>query len=162
VAVALAGVLAFARTLTGSIALGRQNHQTALATAAAQGMVEQLYATDIARIFALYNDEPLDDPDGSGTAPGSRFAAAGLVARPQDGGLQGRIFFPTRADSPGVLRENLVDSKLRTPLDVNLDGAVDDLDHAGDYRILPVIVRVAWQDGKDARELTVATTLGGR
>ena len=125
-------------------------------------MLEELYATDLGRVFALYNDEPDDDPDGPGTAPGSRFQAAGLVARPADAGWQGRIFFPTKEGSPGELREDLVDSKLRVPLDLNLDGAVDDLDHSGDFRILPVLVRIDWQDGRDERELEVATILGAR
>jgi len=39
---------------------------------------------------------------------------------------------------------------------------VDDLDHSGDYRILPVLVRVTWQDGRDERELEVTTILGAR
>src|SRR5262245_10659046 len=154
------GVLAFSRALTGSLALGAQNRETALATAAAQGLVETLYATDIGRVFALYNDDPDDDPDGAGTAPGARFAAAGLVARPGDDGWQGRIFFPT--GNPAELREDLDDPELRMPLDLDLDGVVDDADHSGDYRILPVMVRVAWQDGRAERELEVTTILGAR
>lgn len=162
VAVIMAGLLAFSRAMTESLALGAQNRQTALATAAAQGIVEELYAADIGRVFALYNDEPDDDPDGSGTAPGARFTAAGLLARPQDNGWQGKIFFPTKDGSPSELREDLIDSKLRVPLDLNLDGGLDDLDHSGDYRILPVLIRVAWQDGRDERELEVTTILGAR
>ena len=162
IAVVMAGMLSFSRALTESVALGEKNRETALATAAAQGIVEELYAADVGNVFALYNDEPDDDPEGSGTAPGSRFDAAGLVARPQDGGQQGRIFFPTDAGTPGELREDLSDSKLRVPLDLNLDGGVDDVDHSGDYRILPVLVRVAWMDGTEERELEVTTILGAR
>lgn len=161
-AVILVGVLAFSRALTESLALGEKNRETALATAAAQGVVEQLYAADMARVFALYNDDPDDDPDGTGTAPGARFTAAGLEARAEDAGMQGKIFFPVDEDSPNELREDLVDSKLRTPLDLDLDGAVDGADHSADYRLLPVLVRVAWQDGSAQRELEVATILGAR
>src|SRR5262249_53557708 len=158
----LVGLLAFSRSMTESLALGAKNRETALATAAVQGMVEELYAADLGRAFALYDDDPDDDPDGPGTAPGARFAAAGLVARPQDDGMQGRIFCATLPGSPGELREDMADSKLRVPLDLDLDGVVDDQDHAGDYRILPVRVRVAWQEGTEERELEVVTILGAR
>ena len=161
-AVVLVGLLAYSRSLSESMALGDKNRGTALATAAAQAIVEELYATDIERVFALYNDEADDDPDGSGTGPGARFAAAGLEARPVDAGMAGRIFFPVDAGNPGELRENLVDTKLLTPLDLDLDGAVDDFDHSADYRILPVLVRVTWQEGRDERELEIATILGAR
>jgi type II secretory pathway pseudopilin PulG len=162
VAVVMAGLLSLSRSMTESLALGEKNRETALATAAAQGIVEELYAADFERAFALYNDEPDDDPDGSGTAPGSRFAAAGLEARPQDAGQHGRIFFPATGGTPGELREDMVDSRLRVPLDLNLDGFVDGADHSGDYRILPVLIRVTWQDGTEERELEVTTILGAR
>ena len=162
VAVVLVGLLAFTRALTESLALGRANRQTALATAAAQAAIERLQAADAGRAFALYNDEPDDDPDGSGTAPGSRFAATGLVPLAADGGQAGRIFFPVTAGAPGVLREDLVDTRLRTPLDLDLDGNVDAADKSATYRLLPVRVRVAWQDGRATRELEVATILGAR
>lgn len=162
VAVALVGLLALTRGMSEALALGRKNRATALATAAAQGMVERLQAAGIERVFALYNDEPDDDPDGAGTAPGSRFTAEGLEALPVDGGAHGRIFFPVAEDAPGTLREDLKDTRLRAPFDLDLDGAVDDLDHSADYRLLPVLVRVAWQDGREERELEVATILGAR
>lgn len=161
-AVVLVGVLALSQALTESIALGEKNRETALATAAAQGIVEEMYAADMARVFALYNDDPDDDPDGQGSAPGARFTAAGLEARAEDAGMQGRIFFPVDAGNPDELREDLVDAKLRTPLDLDLDGAVDGADHSGNYRLLPVLVRVAWQDGEAQRELEIATILGAR
>jgi hypothetical protein len=161
-AVILVGVLAFSRSLTESLRLGAKNRGTALATAAAQGIVEQLYAADIGQVFALYNDDPDDDPDGTGTAPGAHFVVEGLEARAGDAGKQGRILFPVVAGRPGELREDLFDAKLRTPLDLDLDGAVDDVDHSRDYRLLPALVRVSWQDGREQRELEVATILGAR
>lgn len=161
-AVMMVGLLAFARTLGGALELGRANRQTAQASAAAQAIVERLFAADAAHVFALYNDDPDDDPEGPGTAPGSRFAVAGLEACAQDAGLGGRIYFPVVAGTPGVLREDLADAKLRTPLDLDLDGAVDDADHSGDYRMLPVRIRIAWQDEREARELELATIVGVR
>ena len=124
--------------------------------------MEALNAADIQQVFALYNEDPDDDPDGTGTAPGARFVAEGLEALAADAGKQGRIFFPVDANNPDELREDLIDSKLRVPLDLNLDGSVDGSDHAGDYRLLPVLVRVTWLDGRAERELEVATILGDR
>jgi hypothetical protein len=161
VALLLTGLLGLARALTGALDLGQESRGTALATAAAQGAVEALFAADFARAFALYNDDPSDDPDGHGTAPGARFAVAGLEPASGDGS-QGRILFPVESDAPGVLREDLLDARLRTPLDLDLDGALDDADHSADYRILPVVVRIEWHDGGRTRELEVATLLGAR
>jgi hypothetical protein len=45
----------------------------------------------------------------------------------------------------GALREDYVDAALEMPHDLNGDGAIDSLDHRGDYRILPVTVTVEWQ-----------------
>jgi type II secretory pathway pseudopilin PulG len=162
VAVLMVGLLAFTRTLGGALELGRANRRTAQATAAAQAIVERLFATDPTRVFALYNDDPDDDPDGPGTAPGSRFAVADLEACAADGGRCGKIFFPVAEDQPGVLREDLVDAKLRTPLDLDLDGTVDDVDHSGDYRLLPVRIRIAWQDWRKVREIELSTIVGVR
>ena len=158
VAVTLVGLLAFGRTMTESLQLGEQNRQIALATAAAQRAVEELYAADFARVFALYNEEPEDDPDGSGTAPGAQFVAEGLVAA--DGSdAKGTISFPVPQGAPGELREDLNLAKFQ-PFDLDLDGATDAADHAADYQVLPVRVQIQWMDGKAQRELTVATILG--
>lgn len=160
VAVILVGLLAFSRSLGGAMALGEENRQTALATAAAQRIVEELYAADLARVFALYNEFPDDDPDGPGTAPGATFTVAGLESDGEDGALRGEILFPVSEDGTGELRER--DSKLRLTQDLDLDGVVDEDDHSGDYRVLPVRVRVAWRDGREERELVVTTILGAR
>jgi hypothetical protein len=156
IAVLMVGVLAFARSMTQSMALGRESRETALATAALQGLVEELYAVELDEAFARYNDDPDDDP-GSGTSPGARFAVEGLTARPEDAGLHGRIFFPSPDGSPDELREDTAE-----PCDLDLDGVIDSDDHASDYRVLPVRVRIAWQDGRARRELEVSTILGVR
>ena len=161
-AVIMVGVLAFTRALTESLELGEQKRHKALGTAAPHEVVEALEAAHHHQVFALYNEDPDDDPDGTGTAPGARFVAEGLEALAADAGKQGRIFFPVDANNPDELREDLIDSKLRVPLDLNLDGSVDGSDHAGDYRLLPVLVRVTWLDGRAERELEVATILGDR
>jgi type II secretory pathway pseudopilin PulG len=157
-AVTLVGLLAFGRTMTESLQLGEQNRQLALATAAAQRAVEELYAAEFSDAFALYNEDPDDDPDGSGTAPGAQFVAEGLVAA--DGSVaKGTISFPVLVATPGELREDLNLAKFQ-PFDVDLDGATDAADHSADYQVLPVRVQVQWMDGKAQRELAVETILG--
>lgn len=159
----MTGLLAFSRSMSESIDLGQRNREIALATAAARGIIENLYAADIERVFALYNAEAADDPDGSGTAPGAFFTVDGLPVRPGDAdGLAGEIEFPVPDGSPGELREDLPHAQLGMPLDLDLDGALDGADHSLDYRVLPVLVRVEWRSGRDDREFEVTTILGAR
>ena len=158
VAVTMVGFLAFGRSMTESLQLGEQNRQIGLATAAAQRAVEELYAADFAQVFALYNAEPSDDPDGSGTGPGAQFVAEGLVGANGADAL-GTISFPVAANAPGELREDLNLAKFQ-PFDVDLDGVTDANDHSADYQVLPVRVQIQWMDGRAQRELTVETILG--
>ena len=76
---------------------------------------------------------------------GAAFDVDGL--EPQDGDADGRvgqILFPVEPLLPGILREDLNQAELGTPRDLNNDGAIDALDHALDYVVLPVLVRVDW------------------
>ena len=85
-------------------------------------------------IWALYNADPADDPGGAGTAPGAAFDVAGLAPQLGDpDGMVGQVVFPEVA---GALREDVADERLGAPRDLNLDGAVDAANHAGDYRVL--------------------------
>jgi len=47
------------------------------------------------------------------------------------------------------------------PRDLNLDGAVDALYHAGDYMILPVRVRVQWMGASGPRTVELQTQISG-
>jgi len=44
-----------------------------------------------------------------------------------------------------TLREDYVDAKLGMPRDLNGDSLIDDLDHSGDYVVLPVHVQIRWR-----------------
>lgn len=115
----------------------------ALATEAARIRIEALRDQPFDEVFTRFNDTAADDPAG---AQGSHFQVERLTLRTDDGdGFAGRVLFPTPAGSPGVLRENLPDPRFGTPRDLNGDGNVDALDHALDYRVLPVVVRVDWR-----------------
>jgi len=138
-------LLAYCAAIGATIRNNNLTRETALATQAARRTIETLKATPFAQVFRLYNGDRGDDPGGIGTAPGRHVAVGGLQARPGDAdGTVGEIIFPTPAPNSANLRENLVDTLLGTPRDLNGDGAIDALDHSGDYRILPVIVRMSW------------------
>jgi prepilin-type N-terminal cleavage/methylation domain-containing protein len=137
-AIAAGGLLT---TLLQTRSLNRSNRELTAAVMAAQDVLEQLYAADFAEIFARFNATTADDP-AAGASPGSGFAVERLVARPGDpDGLPGEIVFLAQGDE---LREDTLLPALGGPRDLDLDGDVDAADHAGDYRVLPVLIRVSW------------------
>lgn len=149
--------------IISAAALNRVNNETALAEAAVRRAMERVRGAQFDQAFALFNADPNDDPAGAGTAPGNNFDVTGLDALPGDvDGRAGEITFPT-IDVAGdlQLREDKVDAALGMPRDLNGDTFQDALDHAADYRILPVRVRVAWRGVSGPRTLTVETMLSG-
>jgi hypothetical protein len=148
-------------SVVSAVALNRVNHETALAEAAVRGAMEQVTGAPFAEAFARFNTDPTDDPAGPGTAPGGTFAVAGL--RGDGAALPGRIVFPT-VDAGGgpELRENVEDAALGMPRDLNGDGNIDALDHAGNYRLLPVRVSVTWRGVSGLRNLTIESLLCAR
>ncbi|HKX46829.1 MAG TPA: type II secretion system protein [Planctomycetota bacterium] len=138
-------------TMASTTRLAPVQREEALASEAARFQLETLRLVAVADLYALYNAAPGDDPGGAGTAPGSHFDVAGLTAQPGDpDGRVGRLRFP----GDGVeLREDGEDVFLGLPRDLDGDGAVDDGDHADDYRILPVEVLLEWQGVRGPRTL---------
>jgi hypothetical protein len=67
------------------------------------------------------------------------------------------IEFP--GNTGAVLREDAVDAELGMPRDLDGDGTVDTDDHAGDYLVLPVRVRVTWDGVSGSRSYTICTVL---
>ena len=59
------------------------------------------------------------------------------------------------------LREDVVDASVGMPRDLNADGAVDAFDHADDYVLLPVSVRLEWRDASGDRNVEVDILLAG-
>ncbi|HKB14526.1 MAG TPA: hypothetical protein VKF62_00590 [Planctomycetota bacterium] len=109
-------------------------------------------------LFRAYNADPSDDPGGPGTGPGASFAVAGLEPRAGDADrAPGRIEFPSPEGSPELLREDLTAELFGLAVDHDLDGdgVVDDSNHAGNYLLLPVLVRVEWTgpSGEESRSL---------
>ena len=152
-------------SLIASMRVGQINRETALAQLAARGTMESLLLTDFAEVFASYNRTTLDDGGLLDPALGANFAIPGLTAQEGDpDGLPGRVVFPLMAGVPlEELREDVVDPFLGMPHDLNGDGAIDALDHSGDYVLLPVRVVVEWQGaGGVDRSLGFETFLTGR
>ena len=58
------------------------------------------------------------------------------------------------------LREDSVDDNLGMPRDLNGDSIIDDDDHAEDYLILPVRVRLQWEGVFGPRSLDLYTMIG--
>lgn len=143
--------------LTAS-ALERSTREQALALQAAETCLESLQATNFPETFLRFNGTAADDP-ADGDSPGNDFDVVGLSAWPGDpDGLPGEISFP----GDGVeLLENVAMPELGMPRDLTLDDppAIDADDHADDYRVLPVLVRVRWAGARGNRELVLGTTL---
>lgn len=140
-------LLGFTRvTITAMQAL-RTDREVTLARQAARQILERMQGEEFARIFALFNADPTDDPDGEGTAPANLVQVFGLPPRPgAANGAAGEILFPTLVvGGVPLLREDVVDAALGMPRDLNGDGIVDGADRSGDYQILPVRVRFQWR-----------------
>lgn len=75
------------------------------------------------------------------------------------GALGGGPAPPATAGSEWELREDFVHELLGMPRDLNGDGVADDRDHAHDYLLLPVEVRIQWDGHLGPRSLSVFTTL---
>lgn len=152
-------------SIVASMALNRVNNETGLAQAYARRAIERMKGVDFADVFATFDKNPADDPSGVGTAPGANFEAFGLEPLATDlDGRPGEISFPT-VDFGGVaqLREDVSDPALGMPRDLNGDGLPPDaLDHAADYRVLPVRVRVQWRGATGPRSITIETLLTSR
>jgi len=160
VGVLMVAVSGMGSAMLSSMQLNRVNGETTLAHEAARQMLEVVQSQEFAEVYELFNADPLDDPDGAGTGPGADFAVAGLRVQNGDAdGLAGQVIFPTQG---GQLREDLIDAGWGMPRDLNADGLIDGLDHAGDRMLLPVRVRVQWQGVTGPRVLDFETILSGR
>jgi prepilin-type N-terminal cleavage/methylation domain-containing protein len=158
----LSALLIFSSTISGMAKQRSVNRETGLAVAAARNMLETLRSEDFSRVYATYNSDPSDDPDGPGTAPGSRFAVAGLDEAPDSpDGLEGEVIFPTAFDAMGKLqlREDIELRALGLPRDLSGDNKVDDQDHANGYFILPVQVRLRWKGATGVRQYELSSQL---
>ncbi len=155
------GAVGMAGAMLSSLTLQRCESDAAQARVAARRVLEELYASDFREAFALYNESTQDDVGLSLVAQGCNFAVAGLRARSGDtDGQCGRVIFPTLV-AGGVewLREDVIDSALGMPRDLNADGVIDGQNRAADYELLPVRVRVEWRSARGDETFDLETIL---
>ena len=166
-------------TTSGVRVVGREN---GLAADAASGVIEAIRNVNFLDAFALYNNDPNDDPDGVGTAPGNRFPVEGLdVADGVRDGCHLEVILPQLPPgtpstltttkwtydvvsllTPGTtweLREDYDVEELGFPRDLNGDSLIDSENHSDDYIILPVLIRVEWKGRRGLRRYQVHTIL---
>lgn len=147
-AILLIVLVGFSYGLVSSSALEKANREQGLAREAARAKIEELRATIFEEVFARYGGE----------SPESRFDVRGLAARPDDPDRRvGAILFPVSED--GELREDLELPRLGTPRDLTGEGDFDALDHALDYRLLPVLVRIEWRGAAGDATFEMGTML---
>ena len=158
--VAVGGTLG---TLNAYVRLDQQTAQKSMALRVAEERIERLRAEPFSMLFERYNAETADDPTGFFSSPGNGFAVPGLDMQDGDAdGLAGEIFFPVDPSAPGVLREDITDSRLGTPKDLNRDGVIDSLDHRLDHVLLPVRVEVRWTGPAGMQSVTLDSLLSPR
>jgi prepilin-type N-terminal cleavage/methylation domain-containing protein len=155
-AMLVVGVSAVASGLLRVSMFVRAERERNLAFEASRNVLEALQAEDFATVFVGHNATNLDDPVGLVT-PGAAFDVAGLDAQAGDvDGRGGSIEFP--GDGLRLLEDGF-DRELGMPRDLGGADGVDFDDHALDYRVLPVIVRVRWRGASGDQEFLLAATL---
>ena len=162
IAIALLAIalMGFSRSMVSSMVASQTETEIRSASEAGQSVLEELSGATFSDVFALYNDDPDDDPAGV-TGPGSSFIVDGLDAT-QPGGSAGEILLPiVEVDGGYQVREDLELPEIGMPRDLNGDGVIDAVDHSGDYVILPVRVRLEWDSGRGRSEVVFRSVLMG-
>ena len=147
-------------TVTAAIGHSAVKRERSLAVDASMNLLERMRAEPFEQVYARYNSDATDDPDGAGTAPGRHFHVPGLDPDSADAdGFTGEVILPEVEVSAGEwqLREDQDLPQLTLPRDLSGDLAIDALDHADDYLVLPVLVRVTWDGSSGRRQFEMAT-----
>lgn len=153
----------FTQMLTAGKGMRQSSRENWLASLRAQDVLESMRNQSYQDLYALYNEDPLDDPGGPGTAPGIHFSLPDLEPQTGDAdGFVGRITLPsfnagTEVAPDWQLREDSNHAGLGMPRDLNGDNVIDALDHSADFTILPVEVEIRWQSRFGPRRIQVHT-----
>jgi hypothetical protein len=179
--VVLVAASIFCQMLISTARMRQVNRENALAADGARVVLERMRNLPFLDVYRAYNEDSKDDPGGIGTGPGHLFDVPGLQAidgAPQ--GKLGRVFFPsmqvqvTTSGGGGKLgglgpstttmqwhlREDVTDTALGMPRDLNGNNVVDTADHSLDYLVLPVRVLLEWKHRTGTRKFEIVTELG--
>lgn len=143
------GLLALAAAIGSGMGTVAVNREEDVAAHAAREELERLQdpaGLSFEQIFLAYNADPDDDPVDI-EVPGPSFAVSGI----RDG--RGEILFPV---ADGELREDVAGR------DLNGDTELDEENHAEDYVLLPVTVRILWTGTAGPRSVEFSTVLAHR
>jgi type II secretory pathway pseudopilin PulG len=158
VAFLIVATLGFSQALIAGMQLSDSVRERTIAVQAARQVLEEMQDETFAEVFARYDATTANDP-ATGTSPGATFDVPELRPRPDDpDGSVGEVVFPVIGTQ---LREDADVPGLGLPLDLNADG-LDTLDHAGDYQLLPVAVRVSWRSNGADMQVELRTYLCAR
>jgi len=169
----------FCQMLLSTSRMRHLSRENTLAADAARVVFERMRNVPFHQVYRQFNASAADDPGGSGTGPGNLFDVEGL--EPLDdapGGKVGQIFFPDLAvtvvsggggklggfggtsSTSWQVREDVEDSLLGMPRDLNGNNVIDTDDHASDYLVLPVRLLIQWKSGGGARRFEIVSQLG--
>lgn len=142
-------------TIDASASHSATRAEQGLASNAARNLLEEMHALSFTKLFATYNHDTNDDPNGPKTAPGAYFDVEGLQPLPNNpNGHVGEVILPSTGSE---LREDANNQALGMPRDLNGDSLVDNLNHATDYLVLPVAIQITWKGKSGKQTLTIYT-----
>jgi len=155
------GAFAFLRVMVSASNASNVNFEVALAKEGARSQIEWMMSLDYKEAFARFNSSAADDPPAPLVSPGANFAVQGLDPVPGDAdGFVGEIIFPNLPAAATQIREDLVNTSLGSPMDLNGDQVIDSADHLADCLAIPVLVRITWQ-GRSGRCVSQFKTILG-
>lgn len=146
-------------SVTAAVMSTASRQQRVVAAEGAVNCMEQIRSMPMALVFALFNDDPSDDPDGEGTGRGPFFDVEGLSPVLDEQGEPrptGRVLLP---GDGAVLDETLDQPQFGLPRDLDGDLEVLPGDCSSDYLVLPVTVRIEWRTKLGDRTMEVSTLL---
>ncbi len=171
---ALAAAGSVSSTISG-MSLEQDNRETAVATDTLRHVVEELETIPLDEVFARFNADPADDPDGAGTAPGNLFAVdphrtSGLltsgVLSPASAPTHRQtmnVEFTFPLDMDGHLSEMVSGGMWgQQGWDLDGDGTLAAGDRSTTYVILPVHVRVTWVSPRGVSAVQLVRVLAHR
>ncbi len=159
VVVATVATYILSASVTAAVTSTVVRRQRIVAAEGAVNCMEQIRSMPMGVVFALFNDDPSDDPGGEGTAPGPFFDVEGLAPTLDERGQPrptGRVLLP---GAGALLDEALDQPEFGLPRDLNGDLMVLPGDCSKDYLVLPITVRIEWQSQLGGRNLEVSTLL---